>query len=191
MKKSRSVQVIFLLVTISTILFGGESFAVNEVGTFTAIIATDINGNPAHVDGNTSKVTLKLNPQEEITVRWLYVDAPEIGRSDKTGCNGQPYGVEAINALSHQLPAGSKVTIHAKGKDMYGRTLAEVYHSGTNMNLWMLRNGHAVTPNGWKVPKIFSEAVGIAQSEKIGIWKLEKYESPGIYRRRCDIPNWQ
>jgi endonuclease YncB( thermonuclease family) len=187
MKLARLLSGTVLLVTFNSFFFCIELLAAQEIDTFLAIIATDINGGPDHIDGNTSSVLLKSNPKKTITVRWLYIDAPETERSKKKGCNGQPYGVEAKKELDINLPAGTEVEIYSRGKDMHGRTLAEVYYKGKNMNLWMLRNGHAETPEGWKIPKLYFEAESIAQKEKKGIWGLKHYEPPKRYRRRCNI----
>jgi endonuclease YncB( thermonuclease family) len=70
-----------------------------------------------------------------LRVRLACIDAPEQGQ--------RPHGQQAHRELRQQLPSGSTVVLAVKATDSYGRTVAEVYHQHSNINLAMVEAGEA------------------------------------------------
>lgn len=138
------------------------------------------------VDGDT--IVIKTNPQAKNTnVRLLNIDTPE------TNYEGLSQGKLAEDAkvfLSDLLPVGSRVLLELgpEEKDMYGRTLAIVFHSGQDINKAMLRSGLAIPyiihPNSLNSDAYLLESEK-ARSEKLGIYDPdETTEIPYEWRRR-------
>jgi micrococcal nuclease len=63
------------------------------------------------------------------------IDAPEIAQ--------KPYGALAREALQQLAPVGSEVALQIQTTDRYGRSVAEVFRGGENVNLAMVRQGAA------------------------------------------------
>ena len=81
-------------------------------------------------DGDTLTV---IEATRAIKVRLACIDAPEISQSS--------YGKSAREALKHLLPNGSQVILRIKPNDRYGRTVAEVFHNGNNINKLLVKSG--------------------------------------------------
>lgn len=75
-------------------------------------------------------------------VRLVQIDAPE------TGDRAQCWGSEAREALEDRLPPGTKVTLKVDpdldGVDDHGRELRYVMLDGDVLNVWLVRQGHAL-----------------------------------------------
>lgn len=93
-----------------------------------------------HLDADTSwiRVDLGFDTFIKISVRWAGINAPEMSTSE---------GVVAREVLIGKLPEGSECilrTIKDK-KEKFGRYLGIFIHpDGTNLNDWLITNGHAV-----------------------------------------------
>jgi micrococcal nuclease len=83
-------------------------------------------------DGDTIRVT-GANGQK-VTIRMACIDAPETAQGES--------GAQATLVLKQLLGAGP-VEIRPQTVDHYGRTVAEVYAGGRNVNLEMVRLGMA------------------------------------------------
>ena len=83
-------------------------------------------------DGDTITVTKR---GDRIKVRLACIDSPETSQ--------RPYGVRSRNALKAMLPIGTSVTLKTKAKDRYGRTVAEIYEGGRNLNQALVGQGQA------------------------------------------------
>jgi len=81
-------------------------------------------------DGDT--LTL-LNDRQQIKVRLVEIDAPELG---------QPFGKRSKQSLSDLCYSKSAV-LEARGQDKYGRTLARVTCDGQDANAEQVRRGMA------------------------------------------------
>ena len=81
-------------------------------------------------DGDTITV---IEATRIIKVRLACIDAPETSQSS--------YGKSARQALKHLLPNGSQVILRIKANDRYGRTVAEVFHNGNNINKFLVKSG--------------------------------------------------
>lgn len=85
-------------------------------------------------DGDTIRV-LDSNG-DKLTIRLACIDAPEI----KQGAAGKKSRAFLAGLLTTN---GSDLRLKFHGKDRYGRTVAEVFSNGMNINLQMVRSGQA------------------------------------------------
>lgn len=83
-------------------------------------------------DGDTMRVR---DGGRLLTIRLACIDAPEIAQ--------KPYGARAREALQQLAPVGSEVALQIQTTDRYGRSVAEVFRGGENLNLAMVRQGAA------------------------------------------------
>ena len=83
-------------------------------------------------DGDTMRVR---DGSRLLTIRLACIDAPEIAQ--------KPYGARAREALQKLAPVGSEVALEVQTTDRYGRSVAEVFRGGENLNLAMARQGAA------------------------------------------------
>jgi endonuclease YncB( thermonuclease family) len=83
-------------------------------------------------DGDTMRVR---DGGRLLTIRMACIDAPEIAQ--------KPYGARAREALQQLAPVGSEVTLEVQTTDRYGRSVAEVFRGGENLNLALVRQGAA------------------------------------------------
>jgi endonuclease YncB( thermonuclease family) len=82
------------------------------------------------VDGDTIDVELTSGP---IGVRLHGIDTPE---------RGQPWAKESTAALA-ALVAGKEVAIEPFGRDHYDRMIGIIYRDDLNINLELVKRGHA------------------------------------------------
>ena len=66
------------------------------------------------------------------------------------------------------------------GKDRYKRYLAKCFKANTNLNRWMVRNGHAVAYR--KYSKLYIPDENLAKEEKVGLWR-GTFVKPEKWRR--------
>jgi micrococcal nuclease len=101
-------------------------------------------GVPRVHDGDTVTVTVDLGFElySVLHVRMAGINAPELPTDA---------GKAARNALEDYIfahPVGWTAQTFKSGHEKYGRWLATLYApDGTDMNKWMLDNGHAVVMN--------------------------------------------
>ena len=126
-------------------------------------------------DGDTIKV---YNAEYgQVKIRFYGIDAPE---------KGQPYGQAAGKYLA-SLIAGKMVDIGPVTEDRYGRTVAIVTDSETNVNQEMVRAGYA-----WVYRKYCDQAFcdfwlaleGEAKAGKLGLWQEPNAVPPWEWRRK-------
>ena len=90
------------------------------------------------IDGDTAKFILN---KKEITVRFLAVDAPEIGK------NEEPYGKEASTYTCNKLKNAKKIELEydnkSDKKDKYDRYLAWVFYDDRLLQEDLVKNGLA------------------------------------------------
>lgn len=84
--------------------------------------------------------TMRINYQgQTVTVRMACVDAPE--REQAT------WGLAATDRLRQLTPQNSTIQFREADTDRYGRTVANVYANGQNVNLQMVQEDYAVVYN--------------------------------------------
>lgn len=132
----------------------------------------------AITDGDTLRVLLQ--PSQQVIVRLLEIDAPE---------DGQPWSARSKQALS-ALVFGQDVELRTSGKDQYGRLLARIYVSGTDVNAEMVRQGHAWAYREYLTDKSLLAIEETARSAKRGLWNLPASETvpPWTWRRGVRLP---
>jgi endonuclease YncB( thermonuclease family) len=167
-RQARFARVFFCVVT-ALLLLSSASLA----GEVTAVRVTD--GDTITVKGQGS----------ELVIRLVGIDAPETSR--KKYDPGQPFSQQAKKYLG-ALVLNKAITIHDYGKDKYGRTLAEVYVQGRNINLELVKAGLAEVYRGSPAPgqdlAPYWKAEGEARTAKKGMWSLgDKYVSPKVWRK--------
>lgn len=85
------------------------------------------------IDGDTFKVS---SGRESLTVRIACIDAPEMSE--------KPFGQISKDELTGLLKQNSFVDLKTKGKDRFGRIVAEVFRrDGLNVGLEMVKGGYA------------------------------------------------
>ncbi|WP_291314178.1 thermonuclease family protein [Corynebacterium sp. UBA2622] len=92
------------------------------------------------IDGDTIDVSLG---GETTRVRFLNVDAPEIGRN---GSLSECFAEQARDRVQELIPVGSEISLKFDQErlDRYGRTLAGVFRDGALINAEIAREGFGV-----------------------------------------------
>ena len=133
-------------------------------------------------DGDTCSAVVD-GTRQRLQLRFAGVDAPEVsgGASGK----GQPFGVKARDFLNSKVK-GKRLEIRLIEKDMYGRTIAEVFADGQLVNLMLVQEGLAEAYK-WAPNKInkkaYRDAEIQARNYRKGVWSQNDYLSPGDFRR--------
>lgn len=125
-------------------------------------------------DGDTIQVRIN---GDDIRVRLHGIDSPE---------KEQDYGRIASNRL-RRLIAGEDVGLEIKDTDDYGRTVAVVYKDGVNVNLEMVRLGHAWWYRRYaRFDGKLRRAEREAREARRGLWSDEDPQAPWEWRRSND-----
>lgn len=112
---------------------------------------------------------------KKIRVRMYGIDAPELK---------QKYGKDSKRYLEDMI-LGKKVELKVLYEDKYRRKIARVYYKNKEINIEMLRSGHA-----WfyeyhaKKEKDYRRAYEEARKERRGVWKDKNPENPREFRLR-------
>lgn len=136
------------------------------------IVASDSEdaGERVRVESVTDGDTIRVRSGRR--VRLVQVDAPE------TGDRAQCWGTEASEALQERLRAGGDITLEVDPDlddvDDHGRELRYVEHDGEVLNVWLVREGHALPyffrgDRGIHANELI-EAAREARSERRGMW---------------------
>jgi endonuclease YncB( thermonuclease family) len=122
-------------------------------------------------DGDT--LTLLVD-RERVRVRLAQIDAPEMD---------QPYGKRAKAALS-ALAFRKRARVEVVDIDRYGRTVGEVFVDGIDVNLEMVREGHAWAYTKYSHTTAIIEFESSARAAEKGLWALpeNQREPPWIWR---------
>jgi micrococcal nuclease len=97
-----------------------------------------------------------------IAVRLAEIDAPE---------RGQAWGNNAREELAG-LVAGRTATIHPRGRDRYGRTIAIVWVNGRNINQDMVLRGAAWAYRAYQTDPVLTVVENQARARKSGLWSM-------------------
>jgi endonuclease YncB( thermonuclease family) len=123
-------------------------------------------------DGGTLRVS---DGAKRLTIRMACIDAPETAQ--------RPYGAASRQRLQ-LAPVGSVVTLRPQTIDKYGRTVAEVFRNGQNVNLAMVASGQVFAYRKYLAACDGSACQGAeaaAQRQLVGVWAV----SGGIPRPLC------
>jgi micrococcal nuclease len=125
-------------------------------------------------------------------VRFYGMDAPETAKTDfrsgRVKSPGQPWGDEAEKALAGKI-SGRTVRVEVMDVDRYHRIVAIIWLGDRNINLEMVREGHAEAYREYlKAYRAeFLQAEREAKGARRGIWSLPNYERPCDFRRRMKM----
>jgi endonuclease YncB( thermonuclease family) len=100
-----------------------------------------------------------------LTIRLACIDAPEIAQ--------RPHGARAREALQQLAPVGAEVTLEVQTTDRYGRSVAEVFRGGENVNLALVRQGAAFAFRkylGQCNSLRYLSAESEAEFRRVGVW---------------------
>ena len=148
------------------------------------ILAEEITGIPRVVDGDTVHIN-------EFKIRLEGIDAPEIRQQCKkaklkissilgyTFYKNYYCGEVSKENLEAKID-GSKIKCISSGKDRYKRYLAKCFKSSTNLNQWMVRNGHAIAYRRYSKEYLPDE--DFAKKNKLGLWQ-GKFLDPEKWRK--------
>ena len=126
-------------------------------------------------DGDTIAV---MDQGQRVKVRLACIDAPETSQ--------RPAGPAARAALQQLLPVGSTVTLQAKARDRYGRTVGEVFSGGRNINQALVSSGAAFVY--WQYiagcdRNTYARLEQQAKAQRLGVWSDPGLLPPWEYRR--------
>ncbi len=122
-------------------------------------------------DGDTMRVTCN---GKRMKVRLYCIDTPEIRQ--------RPWGKESRDYL--RSITTEQVVVIAHGRDRYGRTIGEVFtddEKRKNLNLEMVRSGHAAVYPKYCNDRQYYQAEGEAKKIAAGVW-----EKPGLHQSPWD-----
>ena len=125
--------------------------------------------------------TMRINYQgETVTVRLACIDAPELAQT--------PWGPAATERLRQLTPRDSTIQFREADTDRYGRTVAEVYANGQNVNLQLVQEGYAVVFTQFlsscpETGSALQAAEAEAQQQGLNFWSQSNPVMPWDYRR--------
>lgn len=119
---------------------------------------------------------LRTTDGQEVEIRMHGIDAPE---------RAQPYGRSAAAALERYV-RGKRLDVEIIEEDDYGRQVGVVYVDGDNINLAMVREGHAWWYEYYASgDRDLAEAQQRAVSRRLGLWAAQDAPvAPWDWRRR-------
>lgn len=116
-------------------------------------------------DGDTMTVNCA---GQEVKVRLRCIDAPEVGQ--------EPWGPKSRDHLRRITPGSVELRVHEY--DQYGRAVATVGIGNTNINLQMIREGHAAVYDRYCDDRKYQAVEMKAQQTNRGIW-----DEDGLHQR--------
>ena len=126
-------------------------------------------------DGDTIRVTTAKG--QKVTIRMACIDAPETAQGES--------GAQATLVLKQLLGTGP-VEIRPQTVDRYGRTVAEVYAGGRNVNLEMVRLGMAYAYREYLSgcdENAYLGAEAQAERSRQGVWRWGNEVKPWDFRK--------
>ena len=114
-----------------------------------------------------------LRDQEQVKVRLVEIDAPEMG---------QAFGNRSKQALE-ALVKGHEVRVVERGKDKYHRTLGRVYRGDLDVNAEQVRQGMAWVFREYAKDATLDPIEAEAKEQKRGLWRDSDPVPPWEWRR--------
>ena len=155
---------------------------VNIFFIFNISFATEISGSVEVIDGD----TIKINQRK---IRLFGIDAPEKNQICKknwlaisffTLSKNYYCGKDATKKLKKFI-SNKKAKCIGSQKDKYNRLIAICYVRNKDINMWLVRNGLAVSYKKYSSKYLHQEKM--AQKEKIGLWQ-GKFDMPWEWRKK-------
>ena len=149
------------LIILFTLLVASSSYAATLTGKVVRVL-----------DGDTIEVLVNKEP---IRIRLADIDCPE---------KKQPFGNAAkkyvLDVAAHEI-----VTVEARNKDRYGRTIGEVIlPNGDSLNRLLISHGYAWHYKKYSKDPVLAELENQARKDKVGLWQDKKPIAPWDWRRR-------
>jgi micrococcal nuclease len=149
-------------------VIGSQLLLANADDTTTRILSV--------IDGDTIQVK---KDEQTVTVRLACIDAPE--REQK------PWGTQSTARLKQLLPTGQKVRLKPVYIDKYDRLVAEVFVGDRNINVTMVKEGHAVVyhyflDNCPESRNILLQSEKSAKTQELGFWNQYRPQMPWYFR---------
>ena len=125
--------------------------------------------------------TMRINYQgETVTVRLACIDAPELAQT--------PWGPAATDRLRQLTPRDSTIQFRQADIDRFGRTVAEIYANGQNVNLQLVQEGYAVVYTQFlrscpETGSALQAAEAEARQQQLNFWSQPNPVMPWDYRR--------
>ena len=163
----KNTGVIIVLILLMLIFIAGSALMIKlslDLATQEVTIRTE----------NGDTITL-LADDKKYRIRFYGIDAPEAQQTD---------GICSRNALREKI-LGKEVTVTVKNLDRYGRAVGKVAIGGRDINLEMIREGHA-----WYYADYARNEYDLyhaqqrAREEKTGLWKNPDPQPPWQYRQK-------
>lgn len=126
-------------------------------------------------DGDTIRVL--TNKGQKVTVRLACIDAPETAQGES--------GTNATMTLRMLLGSGP-LELNPFETDRYGRTVAEVFANGRNVNLEMVGYGAAFVYRDYLGDcdaNAYLDAESRAEKRRLGVWRWNNVEYPWDFRK--------
>ena len=126
-------------------------------------------------------------------VRLLGINTPEIESRHRAD---EPGGKAAKTWLTEQI-RDQKIYLEfdLEKRDKYKRLLAHVFlNDGTHINLELIKNGLAfvsIIPPNLRYANKFSRAQKQAEQNKIGLWKLPRYQAQALSKIVSNNRGWR
>ena len=147
-----------------------------------------VNGTTPAIAGSDSAVVISVGDGDTLrvregsrirTVRLACIDAPETSQA--------PQGASARAALQALAPVGSALELRIQTTDRYGRSVAELFRGGRNLNQALVASGAAFVY--WKYisgcdRNTYSRLETEARLRRLGVWS-----SPGGMTRPWEVRN--
>ena len=155
---------------------------VNILFIFNISFATELSGVAKVIDGD----TIKING---IKIRLFGIDAPEENQICKknwlsinffTFTKNYSCGKVSTTKLKKFI-SNKKVKCIGNQLDKYNRLIAICYLENKDINMWLVRNGLAVSYKKYSTKYSYQEKM--AQKEKIGLWQ-GKFDMPWEWRKK-------
>ena len=121
-------------------------------------------------DGDT--ITIAAEGRRE-KVRLIGIDAPELR---------QEGGPEARQYLVKRI-LNRRVKVEGETRDRYGRLLGTVYLGEENINLSLVREGHAWDYKAYSAGPAYTRAERAARAARRGLWAQQNAVAPWNYRK--------
>ena len=135
-----------------------------------------ITGKAIIIDGDTIKIDNKK-------VRLLNIDSPESSQKCYNKNNRKYLCGKAATSFLKNFVNDKYVLCQYERLDIYQRILGRCFINDTDINLTMIKNGHAVIYNYENSSINYIEAEKYAQDNRLGIWQ-GAFEIPKDYRKR-------
>jgi endonuclease YncB( thermonuclease family) len=132
-----------------------------------------LGGSPLQAESRTAIVlsiadgdTLRVREGSRLRrVRLACIDAPETSQS--------PHGAKARAALQALAPLGAELELRLQATDRYGRSVAELFRSGRNLNQQLVASGAAFVY--WPYisgcdRQTYSRLETTARLKRLGVW---------------------